>query len=179
MNKYEIILDMLKNKILFIFKRCEYDDNKISTAKDLSFLSIISSIIITRSLKFTVKNESNENNFDMNHSKDISNKKKSTSTLKTFKEKMIKKSDFIDITEIDASAYYYLTRNKKNKLFSLTMNEIYDTLCESSSTKTIQRNNRISLNKSCLCDFESKYKKCCESYTLKIVQINNVEVLTS
>ena len=39
---------------------------------------------------------------------------------------MIKKLNFIDIVEINASTYYYLTRNKKNKLFFLTMNEIYD-----------------------------------------------------
>ena len=61
----------------------------------------------------------------MNYSKD-SNRKKSTLTLKIFKEKKIQKSDFIDIAEIDALAYYYLIRNKENKLFSLTMNEIYD-----------------------------------------------------
>ena len=128
---------MFKNKILFIFKRYEYNDNKILTAKNLSFLSIISLIIITRLFKSIIKNESNENNFDMNHSKDILNKKKLTSTLKALKEKMIKKFNLIDIAEINASIYYYLTRNKKNKLFSLTINEIYDTLCESSSTKII------------------------------------------
>ena len=180
MNKHEVIFDMLKNKILFVFKRCEYDDNKISTAEDLSFLSITSFIIITRPFKFIVKNESNEDNcFNMNHLKNISNRKKLISTLKVFKEKMIKKSDLIDIIEINALTYYHLIRNKENKLFSLTMNEIYDTLYEPSSTKIIQRNNRILFNKSCLYDFKSKYKKCYESYTSKIVQINNVEILIS
>ena len=43
----------------------------------------------------------------------------------------IQKFNFIDIVEIDASTYYYLIRNKENKLFSLTMNEIYDTLIQS------------------------------------------------
>ena len=92
---------------------------------------------------------------------------------------MIKKFDLIDIIEIDVLTYYYLIRNKKNKLFSLIINKIYDTLYESSSIKTIQKDNRISFNKSCLCDFENKYKKCCEFYTLKIVQINNVEIFIS
>ena len=82
---------------------------------------------------------------------------------------MIKKSDLIDIAEINALIYYHLTRNKKNKLFSLTMNKIYDILYKPFSTKTVQKNNRISLNKSYLYDFESKYKKCYESYTLKII----------
>ena len=177
MNKYEIILNMFKNKILFIFKRCEYNNNKILITKNLSFLPTTSSIIITRPFKPTFKNESNKDNFNINHLKDISNKKRSILTLKTLKKKMIKKSNLIDITKIDALIYYHLTRNKKNKLFSLTMNEIYDTSCEPSSTKTIQKNNRIPLNKSCSCDSENKYKKCCESYTLKTVQINNVKVL--
>ena len=46
MNKHEVILDMFKNKILFLFKRYDYDNNKISTLKDLSFLPNALSIII-------------------------------------------------------------------------------------------------------------------------------------
>ena len=137
MNKYKVILDMLKNKILFVFKRYKYDDNKISITKKLSFLSIISFIVVTRPLKPIIKNESNENNFNINYSKDISNKKRLILIFKTLKEKMIKKPDFIDIIEINALVYYHLTRNKENKLFSLIINEIYDILCEFSSIKTI------------------------------------------
>ena len=73
----------------------------------------------------------------MNYLKDVLNRKKSISTFKTFKEKMIKKSDLIDIAEINASIYYHLARNKKNKLFFLTINEIYDISYKPSSTKTI------------------------------------------
>ena len=69
-----MIFDMRKDKMLFVFERCEYDDNKISTSENLSFLSIILFIIITRSFKFIIKNKSNENNFDMNSSKDIKKK---------------------------------------------------------------------------------------------------------
>ena len=35
MNKYKIILDMLKNKILFIFKRYKYNDNKTLTFENV------------------------------------------------------------------------------------------------------------------------------------------------
>ena len=125
MNKYEVVLDMLKNKMLFIFKRYKYNDNKVLAFENLSFLSKKLSIIITQPFKSIIKNESNENSFDINHFKDISNKKRSISTLKTFKEKMIKKFNFIDIIEIDASIYYHLIRKKK-KLFSLIINEIYN-----------------------------------------------------
>ena len=170
---------MLKNKILFIFERCEYNNNEISITENLSFLSTISFIVITRFFKFTIKNESNEDNFDINYSKNILNKKKLISTFKTLKKKMIKKFNLIDIIKINALIYYHLTRNKKNKFFSLIMNKIYDTSYESSTIKTIQKDNRISFNKSYLYDFENKYKKCYEFYTLKIVQINNAEVFTS
>ena len=46
MNKYKIVLDMLKNKLLFLFKRCDYNNNKILILKDLSFLSNALSVII-------------------------------------------------------------------------------------------------------------------------------------
>ena len=76
---------MRKNKILFIFKRCKYNDNKVLTFENLSFLSIISFIIIIF-LKFIVK-DSNEESFDVNSSKNI--RKKLTSIFKAFKKKII------------------------------------------------------------------------------------------
>ena len=86
MNKYEVVFDMRKDKMLFVFKRYKHDDNKVLTSENLSFLSIISFIII-QSFKFIIKDKSNEDNFDINFSKDI--KKRSTSTFKTLKKKMI------------------------------------------------------------------------------------------
>ena len=118
---------MFKDKILFLFKRYNYNNNKILISKNLSFLSITSFIVITRPFKSIIKNDSNENNFDINYSKNVINKKRSTSTLRTFKKNKIQKFNFIDIVEIDAFAYYYLVGNKENKFFSLIMNEIYDT----------------------------------------------------
>ena len=182
-----MILDMLKNKILFLFKRCDHNNNKISILKDLSFLPITSSVIITWPFKSTVENDSNENNFDMNYSKDVSNKKESTSrkrsisTLKTLKKNKIQKLNLIEIAEINASAYYHLIKNKENKLFSLIMNKIYDISIQSlfeilSQTK---RDNHISINKSYSCGSTIKYKRCYKSYTSKSIQINNANVLTS
>ena len=68
---------MLKNKMLFIFKRYQHNDNKILTFKNLSFLLKTSFIIIIRSFKSIIKNKLNENNFDVNYFKDISNRKRS------------------------------------------------------------------------------------------------------
>ena len=130
MNKYEVILDMFRNKILFLFKRCDHNNNKISTSKDFSFLSNALFVVIIRSFKFIVENNSNENNFDINYSKNAFNRKRLISILKIFKEMKIQKPDFIDIAEIDVLAYYYLIRNKENKLFFLIINEICDTLIQ-------------------------------------------------
>ena len=104
---------MRKNKMLFIFKRYKHNNNKVSASENFSFLSIISFIVIIF-LKFIAKN-SNEESFDMNSSKDI--KKRSTSTFKTFKKKMIQKFDLLNIIEINILVYYYLTRNKENRFF--------------------------------------------------------------
>ena len=87
MNKHKVVFDILKNKILFFFKRCNYDNNKILASENLSFLSII--FIITRSFKFIVENDLNENNFDIKYSKDNSYEKRLTLILKAFREKMI------------------------------------------------------------------------------------------
>ena len=167
---------MRKDKMLFIFKRYEYNNNKISILKDLSFLPIILFIIISRSFKSIVKNKSNEDNFDVNSLKDI--RKRLTSTLKALKEKMIQKFNLLNIVEIDALAYYYLIRNKENKLFSLIINKIYDTFIEFFEVlSSIKRNNRISINDLYLCNFEIKYKKCYKSYIFKNSQINNIKIL--
>ena len=63
------------------------------------------------------------------------------------------------------------------------MNEIYNTLYHFSLYKfspieTLQRNNRILINKLCFCDFIRKYKRCYKSYISKVTQINNVELFT-
>ena len=167
---------MRKNKILFISRRYEHNDNKVSAPENLSFLSIISSIIITF-LKSTAEN-SNEKSFDMDFSKDT--RKRSTFILKAFKKRMIQKLDLLNITEINISIYYYLIRNKKNKLFFLIINEIYDTLIESLEILfSMKRDNRISVNDLCLYNFRIKYKKCCKSYISKNSQINNIKILTS
>ena len=117
---------MFKNKILFIFKRYKYNDNKILAFKNLSFLLTILFIIIIYSFKFIIKNKSNKDNFDINYFKDISNRKKLTLIFKTFKKKIIKKLNFINIIKIDVLIYYYLIRNKENKFFSLIINKFYD-----------------------------------------------------
>ena len=164
--------------MLFIFKRYKHDDNKILASKNLLFLSITSFIIITQSFKFIIKDKLDKYDSETDSSKDI--KKKSTSTSKAFKKKMIQKFDLLNIVEIDAFIYYHLTRNKENRLFFLIINKIYDTFIESFETLLLMKqDNRILVNDSYLYNFKIKYKKCCKSYTFKDSQINNIKILTS
>ena len=169
-----MILDIRKNKILFVFKRYKHDDNKVSAFENLSFLPITLFIIITSSKFIAV----NSNEKSSNSLKDI--RKRSTSTPKAFKKKMIQRFNFLNIIEIGVSTYYYLIRDKKNKLFSLTMNKIYDTFIESFEIlPSMKRDSRISINDLYLCNFKIKYKKCYESYIFKNPQINNINILIS
>ena len=87
MNKHKTVLDMLKNKVLFIFKRCEHNNNKTLAFENLSFLLKTLFVIIIRSFKFIIENESNKNNFNIDYFKEISNKKRSILTFKLFKKK--------------------------------------------------------------------------------------------
>ena len=79
---------MLINKLLFIFKRYDYNNNKISLSKDFLFLLIISFIVIIYSFQFITKNKLNKENFDIKYIKDILNRKKLTLILKIFKKKI-------------------------------------------------------------------------------------------
>ena len=78
MNKYIVIFNTFKNKILFVFERCEHDDNNVLISKNFYFLSTIlfQFFIDTRCLKFIIKNELNENKFDINFLKNILNRKR-------------------------------------------------------------------------------------------------------
>ena len=78
-----MVFDIRKNKMLFVSERYKHNDNKVLALKNLSFLSIISFIIITF-FKSIIKNL-DEESFDMNSSKDI--KKRLTSTLRALKKK--------------------------------------------------------------------------------------------
>ena len=73
-----------------------------------------------------------------------------------------------------------MIRNKENKFFSLTMNEIYDTPIKTFEIlSSIKRDNRILMNDLYSCNLRFKYKKCYEFYTFKNSQINNIEILIS
>ena len=50
MNKHEVLLNIIKNKIFFILKRCEYDYNTIFSYSDLLFISNTACTSILRTI---------------------------------------------------------------------------------------------------------------------------------
>ena len=93
---------------------------------------------------------------------------------------MIQKFNLLNIIEINVLIYYHLIRSKENKLFSLTINEIYDTLIKFFKTlSSMKRDNRILVNNLYLYNFKIKYKKCYKFYIFKNSQINNIKILIS
>ena len=50
MNKHEVLLNIIKNKILFISRRYEYDYNITFSYSDLSFISNNAFILILRTI---------------------------------------------------------------------------------------------------------------------------------
>ena len=170
---------MLKNKILFVFDRCEHDGNQTLSSKDLSFLptsssssSLISpSSILKRSSTSTCEDEGYETVFESLFFSKQPSKLRRTSSSRAAKKQRISSSDALNIVEIEASAFHMLTSNKTNKLFNITSSEIHN-----STSSSFVRNSRISVNELCLCYSKLKYKKCCELYTT--VRVNNTEKLT-
>ena len=158
--------------------RCEHDENQTSLSKNLSFLSISSSLSSLISLSLTLKRSSTPTCEDENYEIVFESlffskqpfKSRRTSSSRTAKKQRISLSDILNIVEIEASAFHMLTSNKINKLFSITSSEIHN-----SAPSSFVRNSRISVNKPCSCYSKLKYKKCYESYTT--IRVNNTKKL--
>ena len=141
MNKYDCLLDMMINKILFISERYYYNNNNTSFSKELIFIfSKLSSVllllvILKRSLSATVEEEIINDITPLSKNKEI------------------------DILKVEAIVYYKLVQDKNNKLFSLIIIKTNKAYLTSRSS----RGPYISVNKLYLYRFEIKYKRCYES----------------
>ena len=148
MNKYNYLLDIIINKILFILERYNYNNNNTSFFKKLIFifLKLSSLLLLSVILKYSLLAKVEE--------KTINN-----ITL------LLKNKD-INILKVEATVYYKLTRNKNNKLFSFIIAKINKTYF----TSITSYDPYISINKLCFYRSEIKYKKC---YRSNIYIINN------
>ena len=153
MNKHEVLLNIIKNKILFISRRYEYNYNTTFSYSDLSFIlntTCTSTLrtILKRSLIFIVEDKT---------IKDINS---------------LLEDQNINILEVEVVVYYRLIRDKNNKLFSLIINRNNI----ASLTSKIFYNSYILINKLYFYKSKRKYKKCYKSNTS--IYINKTEILT-
>ena len=153
MNKHEVLLNIIKNKILFISRRYKYNYNITFSYSDLSFIlnttyTSILRTILKRSLISIVEDKI---------IKDINS---------------LSRDQNINILEIKVVVYYRLIRDKNNKLFSLIINK---NNIASFTSKTFH-NFYILVNKLYLYKSKRKYKKCYKSNIL--IYINKTKILT-
>ena len=161
MNKHNCLLDMIVDKILFVPGRCNHNSDNTSSFKELTFIPSVLPPLV---------------------SPPIIPKRPSSATVEeeTIDDTTPLLENDIDILEVEAAAYYKLTRDKNNKLFSLTIagtDKAY-------LTSVPSRGPRVPVNKPCPCGSGIKYKKCCGSNTpvnsgaSHPVRINSAETLT-
>ena len=153
MNKHEVLLNIIKNKILFISRRYEYNYNITFNYSDLSFISNTTYTSILRTiLKYSLISIVEDKTI-----KDINS---------------LLKDQNINILEVEVVVYYRLTRDKNNKLFSFIINRNNI----ASFTLEIFRSSYILINKLYLYKSKRKYKKYYKSNIL--IYINKTEILT-
>ena len=160
MNKYGVLLNIMRDKILFILERYKYNYNVTSSPSSLLFIldSTYTSILKTI-LLFYLLLISKRSLISIVEDKTIQ------------KINSLSKDKNIDIFEVGVVVYYRLARDKNNKLFSLIINRNNI----ASLTLISFHNSYILVNKLYLYKSRRKYKKCYKSNIL--IYINKIEIL--
>ena len=139
MNKHGVLLDLLTDKLLFRPGYCHHDGNEASPQE---------------SLVFTPHSRPKKNKPTMD---------KGLGGVHSMSEPDIpgqtaQEGLHLDIQEVSAAALYKNARDKRNKLFTLTLNEI-----SAQATPSAPRRHRVMRNNPCPCGSQDKFKKCCGS----------------
>ena len=135
MNKYNVLLDIIKDRILFPLGRCDYNKNYILLSKDLTFLLILILVSLSSSvstiISYTILKRvlfvsicENEPNISAIESKILSSIKK----LETSTQRSFNLANNLDIIEIEVVVFYILIKNKSNKFFNLILSEIHESI---------------------------------------------------
>ena len=169
MNRHGVLLDMMRDKILFVPGRCQHDGNVVSAATELSFVTsqgqspnIIQALAITSSEQSPSVRTSRSRRPSPSFKPAILHRTTEDIPANTSAEKLnvspIDGSECLDIAEISAASFFMSAKDQDNKLFSLTLNEIAP-----QSQSESQRTSRIARNGPCPCGSQYKYKRCCGS----------------
>ena len=150
----------MKDQILFIPSRCEYDGNHSSTNEDLTFVSLspTPSLPLRRTPRPTVEDDNDlevdeaqpplkdgsDLSLESSNSDDGPSRKRTLPTPRGAASQKNADPDFLDIYKISADAFFLNIKNKANKLFSLIMNKIDTPLppLRTYSSLKVGRNNR-------------------------------------
>ena len=176
MNKHKVVLDMMKDKVLFVPGRCNHDGDMASAEADLSFLPPpIPKTTSTGPPSPTCSSEDESSPSEGDSSGDSSTAPEKASPLKRKKKsspttKPLRNSNGLDINEISAAAFYDHARKGDCQLFALTITEEGVAISpQAKSGPHIGRNDR------CPCGSKTKYKKCCGSNAVRVCE---TEILT-
>ena len=153
MNKHEVLLNIIKDKILFISRRYKYNYNTIFSYSDLSFiLNTAYTLILKTILKYSLISIIEDKTI-----RDID---------------LLSKDQNINILKVEVVVYYRLTRDKNNKLFSLIINK------NNIASLTLESfySPYILINKLYFYESKRKYKKYYKSNIL--IYINKTKILT-
>ena len=188
MNKHEVLLDMLLNKILFVSDRCNHDDDKTFLSENLAFLSLIaqieSSAIKSKVLTHSSKDLEASESFKNAISEILPNRMSISSVVRDFTlsssfiassslQTVESDSNIDDFSDSNASktvddsslniceiaiSTYYNFARKKNCKL-FTL-----TIIPKASLITGPRLSKThSRNKTYLCESNVKYKRCCDN----------------
>ena len=142
MNMHGVLLDLLKDKLIFRPDHCSHNGNATSRPQDLQFLST------ARPPKHRPPSPTAEEAQDIDPPTPDDGVPIQAS----------QESSPLDICEVSAAAFYKVARDKQNKLFSLTLNETTP-----KEEAPPGQGPRVPPNQPCPCGSQAKFKKCCGS----------------
>ena len=159
MNKHGVLLDCLRDKLLFQPGHCQHKGNRASSPADLAFVPPIKS----REARPPPPRIEEAPGAGSSGSESNASKPEEDPPPP------------LDICQVSATTFMKHAKDKTNNLFSLTLNE-----SSSPHDPPALRRRRIMRNDPCPCGSQAKYKKCCGSNAGKdpTVDINEAAVLT-
>ena len=166
MNKHGVLLDMLKDKLLFVPGRCHHDGNAVSDSHELRFVSPETkpTAILQRPPVPVARSKSPDSSSEASSSSGTPSspaaiplpRKRKTPAPRQEREEL-------DIHEIGAAAFHDYARKSECRLFALTITEK-----DVSVAKYPIPTTRVKRNERCSCGSGIKYKHCCGSNPVAI-----------
>ena len=183
MNKHGVVLDMLRDKLLFVPGRCKHNGNVVSDDKDLQFVTPppVPKAILSRNLPLPIdpallpkapkkpspapllspppspSRSASPRSFSSGDSSSSSRPRKRGTPAPRYPK------DELDIYEIGAASFHNYARKSECRLFTMTIAEK-----DVSAHKYPVPTTKVKRNIRCLCNSGIKYKHCCGSNQVAI-----------